>query len=464
VRILTHQSGWRAGARGQTAIEHAAIRRLESRRSCHPSAVLSSITPAVFTGIVFLVALRRLPVLHPVQVWSGSWAVSTLLYALRLLPYRSLSWLTAGLICGAVAVFTAAVPVGNRLAHRHKARAGAGNEGEAIALAALLSIAALTLTLAAFLAQIISRFGVGPVVRIAPEVKAYLASGAAPLSGTYVDLAIVATVLCALAGVFARTGALKRGWLVAAAGCAGTVYFSTSRGFIVVALIAGLTAIFATMPQVNGRRLVTTSLVAGLVILAMFIGLGSLLGKTYRGSTIGQFDNFFSRHPAVSSLALPYQDLTASIPALDLLVGVSPTWGSAHGCATAPIPCGVIRKLGVPAERVPVAGPFTKAPLPWNGYTFLDRFLIDGGTALTLVFVAATGMLAGYFWTRSRAGSVYAILIYAIGVPVMLAAYRQNLIELVFVASIFGTGMIGAARLLSRFGVELKRRSATFGV
>jgi hypothetical protein len=48
--------------------------------------VVSSILPAIFTATVFLIALARLPPLHPVQVWTGSWAVATVLYALHLLP------------------------------------------------------------------------------------------------------------------------------------------------------------------------------------------------------------------------------------------------------------------------------------------------------------------------------------------------------------------------------------------
>jgi oligosaccharide repeat unit polymerase len=419
---------------------------------------LSSILPAVFTGIAFLVAIRRLPALHPVQVWTGSWAVATVLYALRLLPYRNLSWLTAGLICGAVVAFAAGVPLGARIARRRQVSRGAREDIASITLAAWLSIALLMVTLAVFLAQLVSRYGAARVLRISPEVKLYLSSGAGPLSATYVDVAVAATVMCALAAALASSGPRRR-WLMAAAACSGTVYFSTSRGFIVVALIAGLVALVGARTKVDGRRLVATSLAAGLIVLAMFIGLGDLLGKTYRNSTIGQFDNFFSRRPAVSSLALPYQDLSAGIPALDLLVGVSTTWGRAHGCATMPPACGVLRKLGVPVVRVPVAGPFTRAPLPWNAYTFLDRFLIDGGTALTLVLVAITGVLAGYFWARARAGSASGIIIYAISVPALVAAYRQNLLQLVLLSSLLGVGLLVVARLLLRFRDLVERRS-----
>jgi hypothetical protein len=438
----------RGGGPSGTALEQFSSLVDWQRNNVRCFGVLSSILPAVFTGIVFLVAMRRLPALHPIQVWTGSWAVATLLYALRLLPYRNLSWLTAGLICGGVVAFAGGVPLGARLARRPHVARRALEEIESVVLAAWLSIALLTVTLAAFLAQLISRYGVVHVLRISPEVKLYLSGGTGPLSGTYVDVAVVTTVICALAAVLAGARGPRLRWSIAAAASAGTVYFSTSRGFIVVALIAGLATLVAAGTRVDRRRLAATSLVAGVVILAMFIGLGSLLGKTYGNSTIGEFDNFFSRHPAVSSLALPYQDLSAGIPALDLLVGVSPTWGVAHGCATAPIACGVVRKLGVPALRVPVAGPFTKAPLQWNGYTFLDRFLIDGGTALTLVLVGITGVLAGYFWARARAGSAAGIIIYAISIPALVAAYRQNLLELVFLASLLGVGLLLLARLL----------------
>jgi hypothetical protein len=423
---------------------------------------LSSVLPAAFTGIVFLVALRRLPPLHPVQVWTGSWAVATVLYAFRLLPYRSLSWLTAGLICGAVVTFAVGAFLGARLARQRQVSRAARSQVESIELAAWLSIGLLAVTLTAFLVQLISRYGVVHVLRITPEVKLYLSSGAGPLSGIYVDVAVAATVICALAAALADARGPRRRWLAATAACAGTVYFSTSRGFIVVAAISGLAALVVASRSVNPRRLAAVSLAGGLVILIMFIGLGTLLGKTYANSTIGNFDNFFSRNPAVSSLALPYQDLTAGIPALDLLVGASPTWGSAHGCATAPIACGVVRKLGVPAVRVPVAGPFTEAPMPWNAYTFLDRFLIDGGTALALVLVVITGVLAGYFWARARAGSATGIIIYAISVPALVAAYRQNLLELVFLASLVGIGLLVLARLLLRCRSLLRQRLANF--
>jgi hypothetical protein len=424
--------------------------------------VLSSILPAVFTGIAFLLAARRLPALHPVQLWTGSWAVATVLYALRLLPYRDLSWLTTGLICGAVLALAVGVPLGARIAHRREASCGARLEAEIVVLAAWLSIALLTVTLAAFLVQLISRYGVIHVLRISPEVKLYVSSGQGPFAGTYVDVALAATTICALAAALANGRGPRRRWLFASAACVATVYFSTSRGFIVVALIAGLAVLLVAGMNVDRRRTAVVVLAAGFVILAMFIGLGALLGKTYGNSTIGEFDNYFSRHPVARAFALPYQDLSASIPALDLLVDASPTWGVAHGCATAPIPCGALRKLGVPTLRVPVAGPFTKSPLQWNAYTFLDRFLIDGGTALTLVLVAITGVLAGYFWARARAGSAAGIMIYALSVPALVAAYRQNLIELVLLASLVGVGLLLLARLLLRFRVLLARRRAGF--
>jgi hypothetical protein len=117
-----------------------------------------------------------------------------------------------------------------------------------------------------------------------------------------------------------------------------------------------------------------------------------------------------------------------------------------------------LRKLGVPTLRVPVAGPFTKPPLQWNAYTFLDRFLIDGGTALTLVLVAITGVLAGYFWARAKAGSTVGVIIYAISVPALVSAYRQNLLEVVLLASLLGVGLLLLARLLLSFRILLARR------
>jgi oligosaccharide repeat unit polymerase len=411
---------------------------------------LSSVLPAIVTCVVFLYALLRLPLLHPVQLWSGSWAVATGLYALRLLPYRDLGWLTAALICGGILAFAVGAWIGARGAARLAAPRRAGErEVELVKLAARLSLALLAFTLAVFLAQLISRFGAGAVLRISAQVKLYLSSGSAPFAGTYVNVAVATTVLCVMAAVLDGRAPAMRRWLLAAGASAGSVYFSTSRGFVAIAIVAGLAAL-ALSRKVNVRRLTAIVLAAVVVISLSFIGLGSLLGKTYGNSRIGEFDNFFARNPSVSWLALPYQDASASIPALDLLVRYSTTWGRAHGCATAPIACGVVRKLGANPVRVPVAGPFTKGPLPWNAYTFLDRFLIDGGTALTLLLVAGTGLLAGFFWTRARAGSVIGLITYAIGVPALVGAYRQNLLELVGLAAIVAMILLLLSRPLSR--------------
>jgi hypothetical protein len=422
---------------------------------------LSSILPAVFTGLAFLLALWRLPLLHPIQLWSGSWAVSTVLYSLRLLPYRSLSWLTAGLICGSVVVFAAAAPLGARIARvawRRREGSPTRRGAAPLELAAWLSLGLLALTLAVFLAHLISRFGVTHALRITSEVKVYLASAEAPLSGAYVEVAVAGAALCALAGVRAASAAGRRRWLIGALSCAASAYFSTSRGFIAIALISSLTAVGLAGVSVSRRTLGAMLLAAAVAILTLFFGLGAVIGKTYGNSGIGQFDNFFSRNPAVSSLALPYEDLTAGVPALDLLVRDSTTWGRAYGCATAPIACGVVRKLGVPAVRVPVTAPFTRAPLQWNAYTFLDRFLIDGGTALSLVLVALTGALAGYLWARARAGGTIAILLYAIAAPALVFAYRQNLIELELLAALLAAALLLIARVLSRLTTSLSRR------
>jgi hypothetical protein len=421
---------------------------------------LSSILPAVFTGLAFLLALWRLPLLHPIQLWSGSWAVSSSLYALRLLPYRSLSWLTAGLICGSILVFAAGTALGERAGSRRRAATTTRDDAAPLELAAWLSLGLLAITLGAFLAHLISRFGVAHALRITAEVKVYLAGAEAPLSGGYVEVAVAGAAVCALTGARAASGAGRSRWLIAALACSTSAYFSTSRGFIAIGLIAALTAVGLAGVSISRRALLAMGAAAAVAILTLFFGLGAVIGKTYGNSGIGQFDNFFSRHPALSSLALPYEDLTAGIPALDLLVHDSTTWGRAHGCATAPIACGVVRKLGVPAVRVPVTAPFTRGPLQWNAYTFLDRFLIDAGTALSLVLVLATGALAGLLWARARAGGTIAILLYAISAPALVFAYRQNLIELVLLAAVLAAALLLLARILSRHLASPARRRA----
>src|SRR5262249_33782738 len=97
----------------------------------------------------------------------------------------------------------------------------------------------------------------------------------------------------------------------------------------------------------------------------------------------------------------------------------------------------------------------------WNAYTFLDRFLIDGGTALALVGVLLTGLLAGGLWARARAGSTVALLVYAIGLPALGAAYRQNLLELVALAAILAVVMLLVGERLSRLPTVARLLPAT---
>ena len=406
--------------------------------------------PAVIACVALVIALRRVPVLHPIVLWTGSWAMSTLLYALRLLPYRDLSWLTTALICGSILTFAAGVAGGTRLASRARPRARTSPAAAQVEIAAVLALALLALTLAAFVANLIAKFGVAHTLRISAEVKVYLSSNEAPASGVYVDFAIAGATLCALCATRATQRRARRVWLALAALAASSVYFSTSRGFIAVALASALVA-FAIASRVRShRRIAVGAIVAGFVVVVLFVSLGAVIGKTYGNSAIGQFDNFFSRHTLARPLALPYQDATASIPALDLLVRYSPTFGIAHGCATAPIACGALRKLGLHVLRVPVAGQFTALPLQWNAYTFLDRFLIDGGVIVTLLLVGLTGAVVGYLWQRALRGSLHGTVLYAISAPALVAAYRQNLIELVALAAIATLVLLLCASRLAR--------------
>src|SRR5947199_10177527 len=51
----------------------------------------------ILTGILLataVVAVARLPPLHPAQLWTVPWTIAVGLYSLRLLPYRSLSTTT----------------------------------------------------------------------------------------------------------------------------------------------------------------------------------------------------------------------------------------------------------------------------------------------------------------------------------------------------------------------------------
>lgn len=398
---------------------------------------MSSIVPSVFFVTLFAAAAIRLPPLHPIQMYSAPWAAATTLYALKLLPYQALTWSTVALICGAALIFSIVVLAGERLGSRtlSHAKPNGSDSGSFAGATAVKYAARAALLLAAplflvFLAQMASRFGLTSTLLVSKNIREALVSQSPPRSLLYEILAFPAVALWSLAAVLANDPVARRRCLLACACAVGSLYFSTGRELLVNALVVALVVqLMARKTPVNGRYIAIALGALASCAIVLFVGVGALGGHTFNRSGIETFDNFFARHQSVSALALPYEDVSAPIAALDVRLPTFSTWGSTYGCATAARECALLQDMGLNVERTPPAPPFTGSPLPWNAYTYLDDFLLDGGKALTLMLVALTGLLAGLAWSLARRHSHYGVVAYAFSAPVLIFSYRQNLVD-----------------------------------
>jgi hypothetical protein len=416
---------------------------------------MPSVLPGILALTIFVVALHRLPPLHPIQIWSGSWTLSLTLYALKLLPYRSLSWLTVALICGSTLIFSLSVLAGDWASRRTFMRTEQPRPNfppvRAVHLAALASLLVGAVLLAVFLVQLTHRYGLVSVLRVSRTVRLGLVGGSAPKSFVYSEFALVAAAFCSLAAVLTVDRASRRRWLVACAFAVGSLYFSTGRQLIANALIVTV-VVFVLVPgrRLMRRRLANVTAGLALLTLVIFLGVGAIIGNTYQTSAESGFDNFFSRNPAISWLAPAYVDASAPIPALDIAVRVSRTWGRAYGCATGAFECRMLRHIGLDADKERPAPAFTQAPLRWNAYTFLGSLLNDGGSALVLILVASSGLLIGVIWSLHRSGSTFGTVSYAFVVPILVWAYRQNLLDVELDAAVLAIGLAWVATRVSK--------------
>lgn len=414
-----------------------------------------SVLPCIVLLPIFVVALLRLPPLHPIQIWSGSWSVSLTMYALRLLPYRDLSWLTVAVICGSTIAFSLAALAGDwggrRTFTRYANPPAHTHTPAAVRLAARASLVTAATLLAVFLAQVAQRYGLPNALRVSEAVRMGLVNGAAPKSFVYSEFAVVAAALCSLAAALAVDRASRRRWLIACACAVASLYFSTGRQLVANALIIAVVVfVFTRRRPILRRTAIRLTATVALLTLVVFLGIGAVIGNSYPTSDESRFDNFFSRNRAISWLAPAYVDISAPIPALDLAVKFSSTWGRSSGCATAPFECRMLHKAGLDVEQQALAPPFTQLPVPWNAYTFLGVLLKDGGTALVLLLAALCGLVCGAIWSLHRSRRTYGTLLYAFIVPALVWAYRQNLVDVEIDAAILTVGLVWAATRMCR--------------
>jgi hypothetical protein len=397
-----------------------------------------------------------------VTLWCASWAVAGFLFALDLLPYKPLSWLTAVLICGATVAFSAGALGGERLGSTislprslsgrlgHRERDARALEG-----AAMLATALMLVMLLAFLLQQTRNFGLHDTLLVSPTARLGLDAGASPVTIKYVYAAIAAAGLAGIVAGRAKTAVARRRWLIIAAVNVASVYFSTGRSTIVIVAAIATFGYWLGKERLPSTRILIAG-AAGLGVLALtaLIAIGEIQGKTFENSALRTLPSAFTEHAALRPLALPYEYASASFGALNEQVAVSTIWGESDGCATASAVCSGLEHLGVPdIEPRPLIRPFTALPLRWNLYTALDLPLLDGGRALALPILALTGALFGMLWSFRR--SLFGSVAYAIAAPTLLFSANQ----FGFTAPhILGGVLIALALVAFCWGVERVRR------
>lgn len=412
----------------------------------------AALTTAFMTALALL-AFWRLPPLHPAQLWTAPWAMASLLFTLRLLPYRNLSTAGAVLLCLGSGAFVAGAVYGGRAAQaraRDRLRDLPG-----LPLAACMAAAAAIALLCAFLIQATAEYGLRDALVPSPELRTGIESGTFAVTIKYLYFSLAAGTLFAFAAARAPDRAARRALLAAACCLAATSVFATGRATIVSAFVIVLVTYALARRKPTSRRAFTATLLGGACLaVAVLVAGGLVIGKTYENSSaLRTTPSWFSEHPRASVLALPYQYASSPIAAFDVLVPASEPLGSAHGCATLTSACRALRQLGLPVQPVPAVRPFTAAPLRWNTYTALDLPLLDVGWLLLGPLLAALGWVVGRLWRAAHAGRPVAIAIYGICAAALVAASGSFAFfapHLVGAALIALTCMRGAEKLAAR--------------
>jgi len=378
-------------------------------------------------------AYRRLTLLHPATLWLMAWATAASLLALRALPYRPLSTTTALIIVGWTALFCIGTLVGSRASNPRPQRfwqALVLSTPRSLMLAAGLAATLAMVGLAAFLLQIASTHGMRAALVSDANVRLAISDGATSYTIKYIYVAFGAAVLAGLVAGRARSARERGIWVVLAMAMVAIQYFSTGRSNLLLAAFMACIAYFLSGSQtVSTRRILAVAGGVAAATLVVFLGMGSLLGKSLSVSDVGRYDNVFVRHDVLQPLALPYQYVTAPLPALDALRKVTPP-GGRGGCQTLSPVCAIGQRVGLPVAREPSLTGFTRSPGPWNTFTALYAPLVDAGVLLGSLVIFAQGILFGLLWVAARHGTAAAIGAYAaLSSAVMYSTVENTLLQ-----------------------------------
>jgi hypothetical protein len=387
--------------------------------------MIAAVVMVAFLSVLAVASIVWLPPLHPAQLWLIPWAIAAGLYLIRLLPYRRLGVETVVLVCGSSLAFVLGSLVGQRIGARLPRLARRSESGlGAVRWAAIGALGLTALLLCGFLAQVALRYGLRPTLISTQTVRDAIGLGQFSVTIKYVYAALAATALCATVAAREPKPVASR-WKVACLLAIASVYFSTGRATLVVAMLVGAVAyVLARARPLSRARFLTGCVAVAVLALLVFVVGGNLIGKTYENNPgLQAVPSVFADHPRLRVVALPYEYTSAPIAGLDVQVAASTVWGTSHGCAAFVEPCRILERLGVSGlEPVPRIRPFTKEPLPWNTYTALDIPLMDGGLILAVPLIGLLGCALGVLWAAARRRSPFAVSAYALLASALVAA------------------------------------------
>lgn len=361
-----------------------------------------------------VLSLRRLGVLHPGSLWLIAWAAATGLLAMQGLPYRGLTATTAVVIAAWTTVFYGGTLIVSRVLRLRSRPHAETSDPNALRLAAALAVALALAGLTAFLIEVAGLHGLRAALVSDAAVRLDIGAGATPYTIKYIYVAFAASTLAAVVAGRAVSRRVRWTWILIAAAMIGLQYFSTGRSNLFLAAIMACSgyALAASSP-ISWQRMTLVAASVGVVTAGAFVGMGSLLGKSFENSEVATYDNVFVRHELLQPAALPYQYVTAPLPAFDVLRQVTADEGRG-GCRTLSPLCSIGRTLGMPVTPEPSLVGFTAEPGSWNTFTALYGPLVDGGLALGTLIVLALGVLFGLLWAWVSSGSIYALVGYAV--------------------------------------------------
>lgn len=398
--------------------------------------------------------MRRLTILHPATLWLTAWAFASALFAVRALPYHQLSTATVLIIAGWSTLFCLGAILGasGRVVGAVARRSSRSSPSlRHLQIAAVLASALALAGLAAFILQVAAGYGLRAAVVSDANVRLAIAEGATQITIKYIYFAFAASALAAMAAARAASVAARRAWVAVALVMIASQYFSTGRSnLLLAAVMACIAYLIASPRRVDTRRLMLAAAGVGVSTLAVFLGMGSLLGKSFDASDVRTFDNTFVRSEPIQPLALPYQYVTAPLPAFDVISGATPATGRG-ACQTLSPLCSLGQKLGLPVEPEPSLTGFTGAPAAWNTFTALYAPMVDGGRLLGGLIIFAEGLLFGLLWGAVRAGSLYAAGAYATtSAAVVYSTVENTLLQ----PHLVGAALIAVVLIASAVRIE----------